>query len=203
MNEKICISKDYFYLIIIIFAVFTHIHYVTKNQKDYIESSDSQNKSINDNVSSRINKIQTIIKNDDTEDLFIGRDRKVIEDDLVAPTKRLPRHAYPTRYIKNLINIPTRGYPDNYQQMGILSRKEDEKILSLFGRQTYPGSNQYEYYVIDNNNNSNIKVPLNLLNKRELYNNDVIPISWLDESKGLFEVQIFDYNVPRYNPYDY
>lgn len=222
MDQKICIPKNYFYLILIIFAMFTHIHYLNYEKKLNLISNNNylKNKEI-DNIKKSLNKIDkkaSVIHQDNKsntnnksvsnyiqsdKDLFIERDRRVLVDDLVAPERRLPRHAYPTRYLKSLINIPTRGYPDNYQNMGILVRKEDEKVLKLFGRQVYPGSDQYEYYVVDNNNSADNKVPLNTPGKKELYDNDVVPIPWLDESKGLFEVKIFDYNVPRYNPYDY
>ena len=32
---------------------------------------------------------------------------------------------------------------------------------------------------------------------------DIIEAGFPFASKGDFEIQIFDYNVPRYNPYDY
>ena len=53
--------------------------------------------------------------------------------------------------------------------------------------------NKYNYNInkIWNNNEGN----------KEIYDQDVIPISWLDQSKGLFEAKIYDYNAPKYNPY--
>ena len=134
------------------------------------------------------------------DDIFIERDKKVINNILVAPERRLPRHAYPPKYFKDMINIPTRGYPDNYQQMGILVRKNDEKLLKLFGRQTYPGSSKYEYYVVDSYSNSDNKIPLNVNGDRELNDKEKIDIPWLDSTRGEFDVKIFDYNAPRYNP---
>ena len=115
-----------------------------------------------------------------------------------APERRLPRHNYPTESVKKLINFPTRGYPDNYQNLGILVRKSDERILKLFGRQKFPGSSQYEYYVVDSYNSQ--KFPLKLNGMKELSDKDVISIPWFDQSKGKFEVKIFDYDAPRYNP---
>ena len=226
MNDKICVSKDYFYLIIIIFAIFIYIHYSQNlnEEKDINNQTSEEDKKSEEKLRSELiskkynellNKIESTMemqeelndnlkskKNDDyVGDVLINRDRKVLEDDFVAPERRLPRHAYPNRALKQLINIPTRGYPDNYQNVGILVRKEDEKILKLFGRQTYPGSNQYEYYVIDSSSNSENKVPLCIPGNKEIYDQDVIPISWLDQSKGLFEAKIYDYNAPKYNPY--
>ena len=45
------------------------------------------------------------------------------------------------------INIPTRGEPPPYQQVGYLGDISDpENIKPLYGRQTYRGSNQWNYF---------------------------------------------------------
>ena len=125
-------------------------------------------------------------------------------NDFKPPERRLPRNNYPEEPIISSINVPTRGYPDNYHNVGMLVRKNDEKVLKLFGRQKFPGSNQYEYYVIGNDStNLTSKTPLKIPGEKELSNNDTVPIPWLDQSKGKFEVKLFDYDVPIYNPYMY
>ena len=72
--------------------------------------------------------------------------------------------------------MPTRGYPDNFQQLGILVIKDnsssDNKILRLFGRQEYPGSNRYEYYTAINSGHDQVKVPLDIKRGVELYDDD-------------------------------
>lgn len=210
MSENICIPKNYFIIIIFIFSFFTYIHSLmivekNKNEKSikyenklkYLENeSDTEN--TEENVEDDYYEMDVKVNN--SNDVFIERDKKVINNILVAPERRLPRHAYPPKYFKDLINIPTRGYPDNYQQLGMLIRKSDEKLLKLFGRQTYPGSNKYEYYVVDSNSNTDNKVPLKVSSDKELYDNEKIDIPWLDSSRGNFDVKIFDYNAPRYNP---
>ena len=219
MSDNICISKNYFMIIIFIFSFFTYIHSIrmSKNKKiekkkNYylklknLEDSESEtesdtiqisNKSIR-NINNRLTNIN--MKHEEPKDIFIERDKKVINNILVAPERRLPRHAYPPKYLKDAINIPTRGYPDNYQQMGMLIRKNDEKILKLFGRQTYPGSSKYEYYVVDSNSNTDNKIPLKVNGDRELDDKQQIDLPWLDTSRGKFDVKIYDYNAPRYNP---
>ncbi len=219
MSDNICISKNYFMIIIFIFSFFTYIHSIrmSKNKKiekkkNYylklknLEDSESEtesdtiqisNKSIR-NINNRLTNIN--MKHEEPKDIFIERDKKVINNILVAPERRLPRHAYPPKYLKDAINIPTRGYPDNYQQMGMLIRKNDEKILKLFGRQTYPGSSKYEYYVVDSNSNTDNKIPLKVNGDRELDDKQQIDLPWLDSSRGKFDVKIYDYNAPRYNP---
>ena len=44
------------------------------------------------------------------------------------------------------INVPTRGEPPSYQQVGYLTGEGEENIKPLFGRQTYRGSNQWNYF---------------------------------------------------------
>ena len=63
-----------------------------------------------------------------------------------------PERSYPHR-INHLgvpINIPTRGYSEGYQQVGALIQEDgsgnNQKILPLYGEQTYPGSRQWKYY---------------------------------------------------------
>ena len=60
-----------------------------------------------------------------------------------------PRRHYDSRFISRdglAINVPTRGEPPEYQQVGILKGEGDENIKPLYGRQTYRGSNQWNYF---------------------------------------------------------
>ena len=60
-----------------------------------------------------------------------------------------PRRFYDSRYISRKgmsINVPTRGEPPEYQQVGILTGEGTENIKPLYGRQTYRGSNQWNYF---------------------------------------------------------
>jgi hypothetical protein len=126
-----------------------------------------------------------------------NRDKEAIYNELKPPEKRLPEYQYPDRYVRNRINIPTRGLPDNYHAVGTLVRKEDEKILQLFGRQTFPGSNQWEYYVtgMDRYGFPN-KMPVKVRGDKELSDKDKIDLDWLDKSKGNFEVNLYNFDTP-------
>jgi len=130
------------------------------------------------------------------------RDREAVYNDFKAPERRDPEHAYPTKSVQNLINLPTRGLPDNFHSVGVLVRRKDEKVLQLFGRQKYPGSNQWEYYVsgADSYGFPN-KMPVVVKGDRELEDKQRIELPWLDKLKGDFEVNLYNYNVPRYNPF--
>ena len=128
-----------------------------------------------------------------------NRDRRVVYDPLTAPERRY-------EYIKPLqlgyFNYPTRGLPDPYQMIGYLSRNTDEKFVQLYGRPTYPGSNLWEYYVGIEQNGYLQKIPISNRNK-EIFDGDTITVPGMDPSKGQFIVKIYNYDTPRYNPYDW
>jgi len=131
-----------------------------------------------------------------------NRDRRILYDPLVGPERRVQYNQYPYSLMRNnIINYPTRGFPENYQQLGLASRINDEKIFQLFGRPTFPGSNQWEYYVRTEKEGYINKIPIFSKNQREIENEDEIEISGMDPSKGKFKVQLFNYDTPRYNPY--
>jgi len=117
------------------------------------------------------------------------------------------------------INIRTRGEPESYQRVGILQRssgyqtdgKDDmvisgmshsANILPLYGRQTYPGSNRWEYYYTSGDN----KIILNKDGQqcsgdnsscKEISNSDNVS---LQEMSGDFTASIYPINQPRYLP---
>jgi hypothetical protein len=124
------------------------------------------------------------------------RDKSILYDPLVAPERRVPHEQYPYT-IKNLINIPTRGYPDNYQLIGLLYRDNDEKIVQLYGRPTFPGSNEYEYYATTEQNGFTNKIPFRIKGNREIEDQQHIEIPIL---KGTFKVKLYNYDTPRYYP---
>lgn len=127
-------------------------------------------------------------------------DYRKIDDPLEEPTRRVPRHWIPPVHIKRHIDFPTRGFPDNFSQLGILvslSKKDkDNRILRLYGRQEYPGSERYEYYTAINSGLDQIKIPLDI-KKRELYDGDYV---YIDELKAKYEVKLHKYDAPKYYP---
>lgn len=110
------------------------------------------------------------------------------------------------------ISIPSRGYPSDYQQVGVLEPQEDapqviykgHMLLPLFGRQTYPGSHQWNYYS-GNDNYATIKLPV-IVGKgdclaqtgcRELNDGDNVQVRGLP---GNYKVQLYRMDAPRYYP---
>lgn len=64
----------------------------------------------------------------------------------------------PERYVP--INVRTRGQPNSYQQIGILTNTNNPNdVRPLYGRQTYRGSNSWNYYSSLDSNLST-KIPI-------------------------------------------
>lgn len=107
------------------------------------------------------------------------------------------------------INIPTRGAPPQYQQIGYLSSDQHgdiqvNNIIPLFGRRTYNGSNNWNYYT---RTEAGVKIPLSMDGRdcsddipgcKELYDDDVVSIDILD---GEYRVKLYNIGAPRYIPY--
>jgi hypothetical protein len=130
-------------------------------------------------------------------------DYRKMFDPLEEPTRRVARHDIPPFYMKRMIDIPSRGYPDNFTQFGILkkvgdpAKNEQNNILRLFGRQEYPGSYRYEYYTGINSGLDSIKIPVEARNRKELYDGDKVYIRELDDH---YEVHLHKYDAPKYYP---
>ena len=105
------------------------------------------------------------------------------------------------------INVPSRGESGNYQQVGALVNNDatDSKILPLYGKPTYPGSNNWLYYTSTDQYQS-VKIPVLNNNKdctdehgcREIYNDDQIDVPAYNKK---FKANIYKFDKPRYIPY--
>lgn len=140
-------------------------------------------------------------------DPVLEYDYNKLNNPLEYPNRRVSRDELPPAYFKHMIDFPTRGFPDNFTQFGILVRidhhGEEEirndnsnKILRLFGRQQYPGSNRYDYYTMVQSGFDNIKIPIDS-RKSELYDGDEV---FVREIKNKYRVQLHDYDAPKYYP---
>lgn len=194
MSNAICIDQNLFILGIIVLISITF--YYIKTPSSICPACPSCIIPENDNI--KITETEIIHP---PQDPLIVRDIDAINNPLTAPTKRVPRHVYPVPPISSAINIPTRGRPDNYQYLGNLVRSSDEKIVKLFGRQLYPGSNRYEYYGITNDSAGSTKVKIESSNNTEMQDNDEINIDIFDSSKGTFKLYMNDDDTIRYNPF--
>jgi len=200
-------------LLIILLIIILLLWYINNNKYKYSNDIDYKysdtlidklNKKIINNLNSLNNNIN--INNDIDIDIekhnFIKqRDKNVLYNNFSPPERRIPEYLYPYDYIKKNLNYPTRGYPEHYQLVGVVLRDLTETSYNLFGRQTFPKSNQYEYYVQSNLNDNNIKIPIKINNGKEIEDNQIIFIPGTDVTKGDFKVKLYDYDIPRYIPY--
>ena len=105
------------------------------------------------------------------------------------------------------INVKTQGCVEaDYRQVGILTRTNgDETILPLLGRPLLSNRDTWQFYTINDNNNS-IKLPIMFKNKSctseygcdNLYNDDIVNVKGYNDT---FKVTVYDNNVMRYIPY--
>lgn len=232
MNDKICINYNSFmFIMVLIIAVFYLFNINNKNQYYDLnrelnnikyQYQQNLNKQSQTNQISKSNNESNKEEEEEVEEVLVSsryfnpksykplvdklideRDKNAYEDPLTAPTRRLPRHIYPTEKKDYIFEVPTRGYPDSYHNFGLLKRENDGKVVQLFGRQTYPGSNQYEYYIVSVESDLQIKHELEINNGREIYDGDEVSIPLLDtpENNGKFKLYMNKLDRPRYNPF--
>ena len=213
--NKVCFNQNAFLIGIVILTVVVLILNNFNNcppcnpkiiykEKEVKENEEVEDRNTNQNSHNVLVSTRYGIRDDPLVDNLIDkRDADALEDPLKAPNRRLPRHIYPDSAKDYIFEVPTRGYPDNYHYYGNLIRREDNKIVKLFGRQIYPGSNQYEYYGItsDSTGGSTVKIPVKVPGDKELYDKDQLDIDFLDSSVGKFILYMNDYDRPRYNPF--
>ena len=153
------------------------------------ESSDEQTKDRHININIINDRKPEIIK-----------ERKVIQE----PKRQYDSRYYPRRDMR--INIPTRGEPPSYQQVGILTDENNpENIKPLYGRQTYRGSNQWNYFTSLDSHLAT-KIPIYTGDKdcteergcQEINKNDTLNIG--DPGKQ-YKANIYQTQAPRYIPY--
>jgi hypothetical protein len=116
----------------------------------------------------------------------------------LPPERSLPyRTAVP-------INIPTRGMAGEYQQVGILTDDDNEKILPLYGRPTHPGSNKWNYYTSTDKFHQ-VKLPIHSGEKNctgeygcnEVDDSDEIKVPAYGKD---FKATLYELDAPRYIP---
>ena len=88
------------------------------------------------------------------------------------------------------------NYDNNFNVRYNNDDNRENRIIRLFGRQQYPGSNKWEYYVTVNSGLDNIKIPLDI-RRNELYSGDHV---YLPELNSKYRVRLYNYDAPRYYP---
>jgi hypothetical protein len=194
-------------LLVLLGYIFLHFEAQNKQLKKKLKSINEEKQPIINQNNENVNQQQIVNQPNIThnlQDAIITRDYRVVNDPLVPAVKRPEMNVFPPVDFSRYIDIPTRGYPDSYQYLGNLFRVSGnadvsgEKVVKLFGRQKFPGSNGYEYYGITNDSSTlNYKIPISTKNEQELYDGDIINIPQLG---GNFNVNIHPDQTFRYNP---
>lgn len=136
-------------------------------------------------------------------DIISDYDYRIITDPLKEPGKRPPRHVIAPLIGNPHLNIPTRGFPDSFNLQGYLiddksTEKHDEnKMIRLYGRQVYPNSNEWEYYIEVNSNDDKFKFDLEK-QKREIFDGDQV---YVDILKRNYTVKLLKQKGLEYNPF--
>jgi hypothetical protein len=100
------------------------------------------------------------------------------------------------------INVPTRGLPQAYQQMGII--KSGDKLLPLYGRQTAYRTDRYNYYTRTDTYNP-VQLPVRFEKRdcmdsigcNELLGGETVKISGMGTDGN---VEVFKFDGPTYIP---
>lgn len=136
-----------------------------------------------------------------TVDVIKNYDYKNLLDPFTEPARRPPREIIGPIIGSPYFNFPTQGFPDNYSLYGYLVNddvNDENKIIRLFGRQKYPGSVEYEYYVeINQGAVDKLKYKLEKQN-RELYDDDHV---YVDIIKRNYKVKLMKQLGLEYNPF--
>ena len=203
MSNVICLPTNYLLIIFCIFIGFVLIYKHYDREKHIVNDP---NYNFEDRILNKVvKKINESNINNNNNNIIErrqyldNRDHSVLVNDFAPPERRVPEYLYPFTYVKNQLNIPTRGYPENYQILGVLLRENTETAYNLFGRQTYPGSNLWEYYV-ENDKYNNVKLPVNIRGDKEIMDGDEVHVPGTDHKNGKFRVKLYKFDVPRYIP---
>lgn len=182
--------------LVVISFIFLHLNAKNKILQQKIKS-----------IQNNINQQQIIQQSSQSEQTtptnpIIERDYRIVYDPLAPASQRPPIYTFPPQKIAQYIDIPTRGYPDNYQYIGNLIRTNDEKVIKLFGRQKYARSDLYDYYgIASDGSNSGIKIPIETEHNKEIHDGDVIDVPHFNVAQGKFKAQLFPDQTFKYNPY--
>jgi len=143
-------------------------------------------------------------KNKNEINIYITDSESSDDEDIYdEPVRYYDSKYYPRKRMD--INVPTRGEPPEYQQVGILKRDGEDNIKPLYGRQTYRGSNQWNYFTSLDSHLST-KVPVYVGESdctdergcKEINKNDNVLFG---ENGTTYSASIYNTKAPRYIPY--
>jgi hypothetical protein len=106
------------------------------------------------------------------------------------------------------VNLRTRGEPNEYQQMGILTRtnnSSNDLIIPLMGRRIMNGRDKWQYYTVSGSGNLNTRLPISVSGKSctsehgcdSISNGDTVYVEGYNDT---FQTTIYDNNLLQYIP---
>jgi hypothetical protein len=227
--NSICIDKKgtYILFIVCVFIIYYLFKYFNNNNTYIAELNqnlmDKQDK-INEQIENRLSKKDARIGELEKNEEYLKNQVENIEQPDPVTLKNLnfdrltnpflpPQRSPPHSSIYGIdfqglgvpINIPTRGWSPEFQQIGVLSNDYEGDVLPLFGKPLHNGSNKWWYYTLSNQQNS-IKLPIKHKNRdcqddfgcQEIYDGDFVEIPILHKR---FKVNLYKFDKPRYIPY--
>jgi hypothetical protein len=176
--------------------LYVYVNKNTEKEENTYDTPTTTNASglLDNNIMNYINKkIEDILKQ-----LFLkNRDAEAVYNPLKPPEQRMESRQYP--YPQNLFLERTRGEPDDYQLVGLLYNTDVNKNYQLYGRRVYPGSYEWEYYILGKDlGGLEFKYPIQINNKEEIREGMTLT---LPIDKNTYTVSIYNYDQPRYNPF--
>jgi hypothetical protein len=127
--------------------------------------------------------------------------------DPYAPPERADGYNFPTYARSGVpVNIETRGLSQSYTQMGILTRKKDDLILTLMGRRLLSGLDKWQYYTISNTGNMNTKLPIKVRGRNcsGEYGCDCLMSGdnvYVEGYSDIFKATVYENNLFNYIPF--
>ena len=216
-NGYICLNREIGLLItiaIISLAIYGFTHREKISQSVQLPDKLKELEENVKNQHNRIDQIQDRNWNREKNDVLLypeidnnlihHREVQKIYDPLLGPERHYP---YIVSNPVLPINIPTRGYITEYQQVGALYGLESiqkTRILPLYGKPTYPGSNKWSYYTSSDDYHT-VKIPIYKDGRKcqgdygcdELYTGDLVNVNPYSTK---FKVELYEIDKPRYIP---
>ena len=187
-NGFICIENMSIILVIIIFLL-AFIVYLK-----FIANSDTNQK-----------VVYVDEKNNFSQNMPLTQMNSNILQNPFSPPLKVNRY-FDSSEVRVPINVPTRGFREEFKQIGILTRDiGKETILPIMGRRLYTNNSKWQYYTMTDKSNS-IRLPMSHNGRSctseygcdELMNGDVV---YVEGYKDAFKVTIYENQQPRYIPH--
>lgn len=189
-------------LIIAISVLFIGFHaFYKKTNIDTLNQMKKEKYQILENRINQLenNKIVVVSPPPTVDAMLVNKDFERIVNPLLPPER-----SFNSTY-RVPINMPTRGFSDNYQQVGAIN--SGDKILPLFGRPRWPGASRWNYYTSTDSFQS-VKLPVNFKNRNcldeigcdEVYDGDAVGIPQFGQDRE-FKANIYRLDKPFYLPF--